>query len=48
MTKSIAVVLVGAGVVLLWRWAYVWRQARLSDAAFEHRIRNRQDLWKLH
>lgn len=42
----IAWIVVAAVVVLVWRWIYVWRANRLDNAAFEYRIRNRQDLHK--
>lgn len=37
-------VLVGAAGVLVARWIYVWQHSRLEKAAFEYRIRKRQDL----
>lgn len=37
-------VIVGAGVLLVTRWVYVWKSNRLDTAAFEHRMRNRLDL----
>lgn len=36
----------GAAVLLAWRWFYVWNANKRENAAFEYRIRNRQDLHK--
>lgn len=37
-------VVAGGVLVLVLRWVYVYQQGKMDDAAFEYRIRNRQDL----
>jgi hypothetical protein len=41
---AISWIVAGGVVLLLWRWFYVWNANRQDNAAFEYRIRNRQDL----